>query len=179
MISSSLDPALVTIVFLGVAAVAGAVLFAQILLGASGALPVDEFVQQVTKLLRADNAERALTLCDAAGKRPVARLVRVGLLACEEPGVPFGGRVERAKMAMTQRLPAMQAAAGREVVVAVMLGALVTVAGGVAVLLTFDSRPWAAPVVAMAVVDGLALVRVSGRMRLRRDLARAVAEFGK
>jgi hypothetical protein len=157
----------------------GVVLLVMVVIGASQTLPVEELIRQINKLVRADNVERAVKLCDAAPGRPVAQLCRLGLEACREPGVPEDGGVERATMAMTQRLPALQATAMRDAVAAMVLGGLVTAAGGATVLFRVNSLPVALPLVAMAIVDSLAMLCATSRMRMRRDLARAVAAFGR
>ncbi|MGD0524525.1 MAG: hypothetical protein ABSE49_05260 [Polyangiaceae bacterium] len=174
------DPHVVAIAFLVLAGIGAVVLLVLALRGAAGALQSQEFAQQVNKLLRADNAERALKLCDAAGARPVAVLARIGLSASLQGDIPLEGRVEHGRMAMSQRLPAMQARAFRDVVVALVLAGVVTSTGIVAALLVHDDGQGMVPILGgVAVVDVLALVVVLGRLRLRADLARVVAGFGR
>ena len=72
-----LDPTLVPMAFLGLAGFVVAVLVAMVVMGAlSRALSADEFVRQITKLIWADNVERAIKLCDAAASRPVGQGLR-------------------------------------------------------------------------------------------------------
>ena len=173
------DPSVVAITFLGLAGVGTVVLVVLLVRGAAGALEAEAFAQQISKLLRANNAERALKLCDAAGARPVAVLTRIGLSACSRGDVPLEGRVEHARMAMSQQLPSMQARALRDVVVALAVAGVVTPIGVVAALLVHDGHWMAATLGGVAVVDVLTLLVVPGRLRLRGDLARVVADFGR
>jgi hypothetical protein len=142
-------------------------------------LLTEEFVRQNNKLLHAGNVERAVKLCDEAGARPVAVLMRIGLSACLQGDIPMEGLVERARMAMAQQLIAMQARAMRDVVIALILAGVVT-STGVVVALLVQGPPWIAPVLgSVAIVDVLTLVLLPGRLRLRRDLGRVVADFGR
>jgi hypothetical protein len=174
------DPSVVAIAFLVLAGIAAVVLVALLVRGAAGALRAEEFGQQINKLLRADNVERALKLCDAAGARPVAVLSRVGLSACREGDIPLEGRVEHGRMAMSQQLPSMQARALRDILVALGVAGVVTPIGVAAALLVHDGTQWmVATLGGVGVVDVLALAVVSGRLRLRGDLAHVVADFGR
>jgi hypothetical protein len=175
------DPSVIAIAFLVLAGIGAAVLLVLHVRGAAGALESEGFTTQINKLLRADNVERALKLCDAAGARPVAVLARVGLSACLQGGdIPLEGRIEHGRMAMSQQLPSMQARALRDVVVALVVAGVVTLIGVVAALLVHDERQWMlAALVGAGVVDVLAVMVVPGRLRLRADLARLVADFGR
>src|ERR1700677_912658 len=93
------DPSAVAMAFLVLAGIGAVVLLLLLVRGGAGGLQSAEFAQQVNKLVRADNVERALKLCDAAGARPVAVLARVGLSACLQGDVPMEGRVEHGRMA--------------------------------------------------------------------------------
>ena len=173
------DPSVVAIAFLVLAGIGAVVLVVLLVRGAARALETEAFAQQVNKLLRADNVERALKLCDAAGARPVAVLTRVGLSACRQGDIPLEGRVEHGRMAMSQLLPSMQARALRDVVVALVVAGVVTPIGVVAALLVHDAHWMVSTLGGVGVVDVLTLVVVPGRLRLRADLARVVADFGR
>lgn len=174
------DPSVVAIAFLVLAGIGAVVLVVLLVRGAAGALQTEEFARQVNKLLRADNVERALKLCDAAGARPVAVLARVGLSACRQGDIPLEGRVEHGRMAMSQQLPSMQARALRDVIVALVVAGVVTPIGVVAALLVHNDAQWmVATLGGVGVVDVLTLVVVPDRLRLRGDLARVVADFGR
>ncbi len=173
------DPAQVEMGFLGSAGLVFFVLLAMVVMGTLKALPAKDFVRQISKLVLADNVERAVKLCGAGEGRPVALLVRVGLRAVGEADMPIGQRVERAKMVMIGQLPGMQAPMIRDVVIASILGLCVFLAGGVTVLLTLDAQLWALPAATTAVVDVLAVACVAGRLKLRDDLAQVVTNFGR
>jgi hypothetical protein len=178
--SPPFDPSVVALAFLVLAGIGAAVLVVLLVRGAAGALETDAFALQINKLLRADNADRAIKLCDAAGARPVAVLARVGLSACLQGGAPLEGLLEHGRMAMSRQLPAMKARAFRDVVVALVIAGVVTPIGLVAALLVRGDSQWmAATLAAVGVVDLLALVVVPGRLRLRADLSRVVAGFGR
>ncbi len=180
MRSLPFDPGVVAIVFLLLAGIGAAVLVVLLVRGAAGALETDAFALQINKLLRADNADRAIKLCDAAGARPVAVLVRLGLSACLQGEAPLEGLIEHGRMAMSRQLPAMKARASRDVVVALVVAGVVTAIGLVAALLVHgESQCMAATLAGVGVVDLLALVVVPGRLRLRADLSRVVAGFGR
>jgi hypothetical protein len=173
------DPSIVAIAFLVLAGLGAVVLIVLLVRAAAGALQTEEFARQINKLLRAGNVERALKLCDAAGARPMAVLARVGLSACRQDGIPLEGLVEHGRMAMSQQLPSMKARALRDVVVALVVAGVVTPIGVMAALLVHDAQWMVATLGGVGIVDVLTLVVVPGRLRLRADLARVVADFGR
>ena len=82
-------------------------------------------------------------------------------------------------MAMAQQLPAMQSRVLGELVVALLQSAVVTPVGIAALVLAPDPE-WSPFLIGgLAAVDVLAALCLPGRVRLRGDLARVVADFGR
>jgi hypothetical protein len=171
------DPALLSFVALSILAIG--ILITGLVRRAATALNTEEFLQQINKLLRAGNAERALKLCDAAGQRPVAVLIRAGVAAWLWENLEPGARLERAKMAMGQQLPLLLAPMSRSLILAAVVGACVSVQGAIVLVLSADEQTW--PVVGggIALVEVLTVVSVVSVLGRRKGLEKAAADFGR
>jgi len=168
----------VAVAFLLAAAVALAVVVVLAIKSQPMALREDEFLAQVNKLLGAENAERAAKLCAAGGARPVAQLVGVGVDALLRSNLRPADGIERAKGEMAKRLPAMQGALMPGIIAAAAVAALSTLLG-LLVLAQFGKEPPVGLVLGfLGPVEVLAAIAIAARVRIRADLARALADFG-
>jgi hypothetical protein len=138
----------------------------------------EEFVVQVNKLIAADNVERAAKLCVAGNGWPVALLVGVGLDVILRSTLRPADGVERAKVAMADRLPVMVRALMPGVVAAAVVACLSTALGALVIAQAGRVQPWDIVLGLLAPVDALAAWSIVTRLRVRGDLARTVADFG-
>jgi hypothetical protein len=113
--NTGLETGPIAIVKVGVVVVAGVVQLAWLIRGMTARINVAAFAEQLTKLINATNAERAVKLCGIAPASPIARLARVGLEAQVAGASP--------RDAMEEALPRAlkEARAGLAVVIAIGL----------------------------------------------------------
>jgi hypothetical protein len=138
----------------------------------------EEFLVQVNRLIHAGNVERAAKLCAAGKGRPVAQLVGVGVDVLIRSDLGAANGVERAKAAMAGRLPDMLRALVPGMVAVATAAALTTALGTLVGAQFSVAAPWGVVLGFVAPVDGLAAWTIAARFRVRRDLARVVADFG-
>lgn len=92
----------------------------------------DRFMSQIEKLVRADNIDKAIKLCNAAPKTALARVLRAGLTRSERGVLEIGNGIEEETLAVTpmlmRRIPALWSLAN----IAVLVGLFGTVLGLIA-----------------------------------------------